>query len=156
MVIIRNDLVGKAVEGTPTMLKYETFVKEKSLYNTPPCYSIYAAGLVFEWLDSIGGVKAIELINRQKAGMLYDCLEQSKMFVSPAKKEDRSIMNVTFTAPNDELNAKFIAEAKKQGMDSLAGHRSVGGMRASIYNAMPIEGVKKLVDFIKKFEIENK
>ncbi len=156
VVIVRNDLVGKTVETTPTMLRYETHIKEKSLYNTPACYSIYIAGLVFEWVDSIGGVKAIGAINREKAALLYNYLDESDMFKSPVDKKDRSIMNVTFTAPTDELNAKFVADAQKQGMSSLAGHRSVGGMRASIYNAMPVEGVKKLVDFMKKFETDNK
>ena len=156
VVIIRNDLIGKPVENTPTMLRYETHVKEKSLYNTPACYSIYIAGLVFEWVDDMGGVKAIEAVNREKANLLYNYLDQSIMFKSPVNKNDRSLMNVTFSAPTDELNAKFISGAQKEGMGSLAGHRSVGGMRASIYNAMPIEGVNKLVDFMKKFEQENK
>lgn len=156
VVIVRNDLIGKTVPNTPTMLRYETHVKEKSLYNTPACYSIYIAGLVFEWLDAMGGIKVIEKINMEKANMLYNYLDESALFKSPVNKADRSIMNVTFTAPTDELNAKFVAEAQKEGMGSLAGHRSVGGMRASIYNAMPVEGVKKLVDFMRKFESENK
>lgn len=156
LVIVRNDLVGKTLENTPTMLRYETHIKEKSLYNTPACYSIYIAGLVFEWVDSMGGVKAVEALNKEKAALLYDFIDESALFKSPVNKKDRSIMNVTFTAPTDELNSKFVAEAQKQGMGSLAGHRSVGGMRASIYNAMPVEGVKKLVAFMKKFETENK
>lgn len=156
VVIIRNDLIGKTVDNTPTMLRYSVHAKEKSLYNTPACYSIYVAGLVFEWVEAMGGVKAIEAVNKEKAALLYDFIDQSGIFSSPVNKKDRSIMNITFTTPNDELNTKFVAEAQKQGMGSLAGHRSVGGMRASIYNAMPVEGVRKLVDFMKKFEIENK
>lgn len=153
-VIIRNDLAGKAMGITPSMLRYDIHIKEKSLYNTPACYSIYVAGLVFEWLDSIGGIKAIQKINREKAALVYDYLDNSKLFTSPVARKDRSIMNITFSAPNDQLNAKFVADAAKLGLGSLAGHRSVGGMRASIYNAMPVEGVKKLVEFMDKFEKE--
>lgn len=156
IVIIKKDLIGKHAGTVPTMMRYETHAKEKSLYNTPPCYSIYIAGLVFQWLDDMGGVKAMEKINNEKAALLYDFLEESKMFKNNVNKEDRSIMNIPFTAPTDELNEKFIAESEKAGLSTLRGHRLVGGMRASIYNAMPIEGVKKLVDFMKKFEIENK
>ncbi len=156
VVIVRNDLVGKTIENTPTMLRYETHIKEKSLYNTPACYSIYVAGLVFEWTESIGGIKTIGALNREKASLLYSFIDESVLFKSPVDKKDRSLMNITFSAPTDELNAKFVTEAQKQGLGSLAGHRSVGGMRASIYNAMPVEGVKKLVDFMKKFEMENK
>lgn len=156
VVIVRNDLVGKTLDKTPTMLRYETHIKEKSLYNTPSTYSIYVAGLVFEWVEEMGGVKAIEALNREKAGILYNYLDESSMFTSAVNKKDRSIMNVTFTAPNDDLNTRFVAEASKQGLGSLAGHRSVGGMRASIYNAMPVEGVRKLAEFMKKFEMENK
>ncbi|MCX7709562.1 MAG: 3-phosphoserine/phosphohydroxythreonine transaminase [Clostridia bacterium] len=156
VVIIRNDLIGKHIEKTPTMLRYETHTKEKSLYNTPPTYSVYIAGLVFDWIDEMGGVKAIEAINIEKAKILYDFLEESKMFINPVVKKDRSLMNVPFTAPTDELNEKFIAESEKAGLCTLRGHRLIGGMRASIYNAMPIEGVKKLVEFMKKFEMENK
>lgn len=156
VVIIRNDLIGKTVDNTPTMLRYSIHAKEKSLYNTPACYSIYIAGLVFEWVEAMGGVKAIEAVNKEKAALLYDYIDDSTLFKSPVNKKDRSIMNITFTTPNDEMNNRFVAEAQKQGMGSLAGHRSVGGMRASIYNAMPIEGVKKLIDFMKKFEIENR
>lgn len=156
IVIIRNDLIGRHFENTPIILRYETHAKERSLYNTPPCYSIYVAGLVFEWLDELGGVKAIEAINKEKAKILYDFLDQSKMFTSSVEKKYRSIMNVTFTTSSDELNAKFVAEAEKEGLCALKGHRSVGGMRASIYNAMPIEGVKKLVEFMERFEKNNK
>jgi phosphoserine aminotransferase len=156
LVIIRNDLLGKHFENTPPMLRYDIHAKDKSLYNTPPCYSIYMAGLVFEHLDKLGGVKAIEAINKEKASILYNYIDESKMFTSAVEKKDRSIMNVTFKTSSQELDDKFIKEATKEGLCSLKGHRSVGGMRASIYNAMPIEGVKKLVEFMKKFEMENK
>jgi phosphoserine aminotransferase len=155
IVIIRNDLLGKQIENTPTMLRYDTHAKEKSLYNTPPCFSIYIAGLVFKWIEDMGGVKAVEAVNNEKAKILYDFFDESKMFVNPVIKKDRSIMNIPFTAPTDELNEKFIIESEKAGLCTLRGHRLIGGMRASIYNAMPIEGVKKLVDFMKSFEIEN-
>lgn len=156
IVIIRNDLIGKSIENTPTMFRYATHAKEKSLYNTPPTYGIYVAGLVFEWIDEMGGVKAIEAVNYEKAKILYDFLNESKMFVNHVNKKDRSIMNIPFTAPTDDLNEKFIAESEKAGLCTLRGHRLIGGMRASIYNAMPVEGVKKLVDFMKRFEQENK
>jgi len=156
IVIVKNDLLGKQIENVPTMMRYETHAKEKSLYNTPPCYSIYIAGLVFQWIDEMGGVKAIEKINNEKAALLYDFLEESKMFKNNVNKKDRSIMNIPFSAPTDELNEKFIKESEQVGLCTLRGHRLIGGMRASIYNAMPIEGVKKLVDFMKKFELENK
>jgi len=156
IVIIRNDLIGNHFEKTPPMLRYDIHAKEKSLYNTPACYSIYMAGLVFENLDSMGGVKAIEKINREKAKILYDLLDDSSFYKTPVQKKDRSIMNVTFTTPNEELDRKFVKEAEKVGLCTLKGHRSVGGMRASIYNAMPVEGVIKLVEFLKQFEVENK
>ncbi len=156
IVIIKTDLIGKHLENTPTMLRYETHAKEKSLYNTPPCYSIYVAGLVFKWLDDMGGVKTIEKINNEKAAILYNFLDESKMFINKVNRKDRSLMNVPFTAPTDELNEKFIKEAEQAGLCTLRGHRLIGGMRASIYNAMPVEGVIKLVDFMKKFELENK
>lgn len=156
VVIIKNELIGKHLDITPTMLRYQTHAKEKSLYNTPPCYSIYIAGLVFQWIDEIGGVKAIEEINRDKAAILYNFLDESEMFVNKVNKKDRSFMNIPFTAPTDELNEKFISESEKAGLCTLRGHRLIGGMRASIYNAMPVEGVKKLVDFMKRFELEYK
>lgn len=156
IVIVKKDLIGKHLEITPTMMRYETHAKEKSLYNTPPCYSIYVAGLVFQWLDDMGGVKAIEKVNNEKASILYNFFDESKMFKNNVHRKDRSIMNVPFTAPTDELNEKFIAESEKAGLCTLRGHRLVGGMRASIYNAMPVEGVIKLVDFMKKFETDNK
>ena len=138
------------------MLNYETHAKNGSMYNTPPTYSIYICKLVLEWLKSIGGVDAIEKINKEKAKILYDYLDSSDFFRGTVVKEDRSLMNVPFLSPSDELNKKFIAEAKDAGFVNLAGHRTVGGMRASIYNAMPIEGVEKLVEFMKKFENDNK
>jgi len=156
VVIIRDDLVGNAKDFTPTMFNYKTHVEGKSLFNTPPCYSIYIAKLVFEWVKELGGVPAIEKINREKAAMLYDFIDNSSLFKGTADPKDRSIMNVTFILPSEELNAKFINEAKENGLETLKGHRSVGGMRASIYNAMPVDGVKKLVEFMKKFENENK
>ena len=156
VVIIRNDLIGNEMDITPTMLKYSTHAKEKSLYNTPPTYSIYFAGLVFEWVKKMGGVEAMEKINREKAAVLYDFLDNSKLFKGTVVPKDRSLMNVPFILPNEELNSKFIAEAKTKGFVNLKGHRTVGGMRASIYNAMPVDGVKKLVEFMGKFETENK
>lgn len=156
VVIIRNDLIGKHRENTPVIFRYDTHAEAKSLYNTPPCYSVYIAGLVFDWVDKLGGVKAMEAINREKAGILYDFLDESKLFKSPVNPKDRSLMNVPFTTYNEELDEKFVKEAGKVGLSTLKGHRSVGGMRASIYNAMPIEGVQKLVAFMKDFEISNK
>lgn len=156
IVIIRNDLLNKYTDSTPIFLRYETHAKEKSLYNTPPSYSLYVVGLVLQWLDELGGVKAIEAINNEKANLLYNFIDQSNMFSCPVDKKYRSLMNIPFTAPNDELNSKFIAQAEKEGLSALKGHRLVGGMRASIYNAMPVEGVKKLVDFMKNFEAANK
>jgi phosphoserine aminotransferase len=156
LVIIRNDLIGKHFENTPTMLRYDIHAKNGSMYNTPPSYAIYIVGLVLKHLDEMGGLKVMEEINKEKARILYDYLDNSSLFTNNVRKEDRSIMNVPFTTPSDELNEKFIAEAEKAGLSTLRGHRLVGGMRASIYNAMPIEGVKKLVEFMKKFEMENK
>lgn len=156
IVIVKNDLLGKHIENIPTMMRYETHSKEKSMYNTPPCYSIYIAGLVFQWIDELGGIKAIEKINNEKAAILYNFLDESNMFKNNVNKKDRSIMNIPFTAPTDELNEKFIKESEKAGLCTLRGHRLIGGMRASIYNAMPIEGVQKLVAFMKQFELENK
>lgn len=156
VVIINNDLLGKHREDAPIILRYETHAEGKSMYNTPPCYSIYIAGLVFEWVDQLGGVQAMEQINREKAKILYDFIDQSKLFTSPVNPKDRSLMNIPFATPSDELNDKFVKEANKVGLSTLQGHRSVGGMRASIYNAMPVEGVKKLVDFMKDFEINHR
>jgi phosphoserine aminotransferase len=155
VVIIREDLIGNAKDVCPTMLDYKTHSENDSLYNTPPTYGIYMAKLVFEWLDELGGLKEMERINREKAQILYDFLEESNMFSSPVQKESRSIMNIPFISPSDELDAEFVKKAKSAGLETLKGHRSVGGMRASIYNGMPIEGVKALVQFMKEFENEH-
>ncbi|PKL36168.1 MAG: 3-phosphoserine/phosphohydroxythreonine aminotransferase [Spirochaetae bacterium HGW-Spirochaetae-1] len=154
VVIIREDLVGTPMDITPTMLNYETHAKEKSLYNTPPTYGIYIAKLVFEWVKELGGITSMEKINRDKAAILYDYLDNSKLFKATVAPEDRSIMNVPFITGSEDIDKQFIAEARKEGLTELKGHRSVGGMRASIYNAMPTEGVKKLVEFMKKFELK--
>lgn len=156
IVIVREDLIGDAAEITPTMFKYDIHADNGSLYNTPPTYGIYMAKLMFEWVKEKGGVEAIQKINEEKAAMLYDYIDSSSLFSNPVAKEDRSLMNVTFVTGNAEIDKKFIAEAKAQGLVNLSGHRSVGGMRASIYNAMPVEGVEKLVNFMKQFELDNK
>ena len=155
VVIVREDLIGDAMDMTPTMLNYETHAKNGSMFNTPPTYGIYICGLVYEWIKDLGGVKAMHERNVEKAKLLYDFLDNSKMFRGTVVPEDRSLMNVPFVTDSDELNAAFIAEAKAKGFVNLKGHRTVGGMRASIYNAMPYEGVVALVDFMKKFEEEN-
>lgn len=157
IVIIREDLITEDVlPGTPTMLKYKTHADNGSMYNTPPCYGIYICGKVFKWLKKMGGLEKIKEINEKKAAILYDFLDSSSLFKGTVVKEDRSLMNVPFVTGSEELDAKFIKEAKEAGFENLKGHRSVGGMRASIYNAMPVEGVEKLVAFMKKFEEENK
>ncbi|MCE5219962.1 MAG: 3-phosphoserine/phosphohydroxythreonine transaminase [Clostridium sp.] len=157
VVIIREDLITDDVlPGTPTMLEYKIHADNKSLYNTPPAYGIYICGKVFKWLQKIGGLEVMKHINEKKADILYDFLDSSSMFKGTVVKKDRSLMNVPFVTANDELDAKFVKEAKAAGFENLKGHRTVGGMRASIYNAMPIEGVKALVEFMKKFEEENK
>jgi phosphoserine aminotransferase len=155
IVIVRDDLIGKAQPAPTTMLDYRTHAEADSMYNTPPTYGIYIAGLVFQMLKRKGGLAAMEQHNREKAGLLYSCLEQSKFFVSPVAKADRSLMNVPFTLKNAELDEEFLKGAKARGMIQLKGHRSVGGMRASIYNAMPIEGVKTLVEYMKEFEAKH-
>ena len=155
IVIVRDDLIGRSDPSLPSMLSYETHARNDSMHNTPPTFAIYIANLVFKWLEDMGGVTAIAQINREKAAILYDCLDKSKLFKPIAAKSDRSIMNVTFVTGRDELDKKFIQEAEKAGMVNLAGHRSVGGMRASIYNAMPIEGVQRLTEFIEQFELLN-
>lgn len=156
IVIIREDLIREDVlEGTPTMLTYKTHADAGSLYNTPNSYCIYMCGKVFKWLKSMGGLKAMKERNEKKAKILYDFLDESKMFRGTVEKKDRSLMNVPFVTGDKELDAKFVKEAKAAGLENLKGHRSVGGMRASIYNAMPIEGVEALVAFMKKFEEEN-
>lgn len=155
IVIIRKDLIGNAMDITPTMLNYATHAENGSMFNTPPCYNIYIAGLVFKWIKKLGGLEEMKNRNEEKAKVLYDFLDSSKLFRGTVVKEDRSLMNVPFVTGNEELDAKFIAEAKNNGFVNIKGHRTVGGMRASIYNAMPLEGVKKLVEFMKKFEEEN-
>lgn len=156
VVIVREDLLGNAMDFTPTMLKYDIHAKNDSMYNTPPTYSIYFAGLVFEWVKQQGGVAAMQKRNEYKAGLLYDFLDNSKLFQGTVVPKDRSLMNVPFILPTEELNAKFIKEASAKGFMNLKGHRTVGGMRASIYNAMPTEGVKALVELMEKFEKENR
>ena len=156
IVIIREDLITEDVlPGTPTMLKYKTHADADSLYNTPPAYGIYICGKVFKWLKKMGGLSVMKERNEEKAKILYDFLDQSKMFHGTVVKEDRSLMNVPFVTGDKDLDAKFVKEAADAGFVNLKGHRTVGGMRASIYNAMPKEGVEKLVEFMKKFEAEN-
>ena len=157
IAIIREDLIPEKpyVENTPTMLQYKTHADNNSLYNTPPCYGIYICGKVFKWIKKMGGLEAMKAHNEKKAAILYDFLDQSKLFKGTVEKKDRSLMNVPFVTGDADLDAKFVKEAKAAGFENLKGHRTVGGMRASIYNAMPIEGVEKLVEFMKKFEAEN-
>ena len=155
LVIVREDLIGEVLDGTPTMFDYSIHAKNDSLYNTPPTYSIYVLKLVLEWIKEQGGVAALQKVNEAKAKLLYDFLDSSKLFKGTVVPEDRSLMNIPFVTGNDELDAKFVKESKEAGFVNLKGHRSVGGMRASIYNAMPMEGVEKLVEFMKKFEAEN-
>ncbi len=156
IAIVREDLITEDVlEGTPTMLQYKTHADNGSMYNTPNCFDIYVCGKVFKWLKNLGGLEVMKQRNEEKAKILYDFLDESKMFKGTVRKEDRSLMNVPFVTGDKDLDAKFIKESKAAGFANLKGHRSVGGMRASIYNAMPIEGVKALVEFMKKFEEEN-
>ena len=156
IVIIREDLITDDVmEFTPTMLKYKTHADAGSMYNTPPAYGIYICGKVFKWLKGLGGLEAVKKMNEEKAKILYDFLDESKLFKGTVVAKDRSLMNVPFVTGSDELDAKFVKEAKAAGFENLKGHRTVGGMRASIYNAMPKEGVEALVAFMKKFEEEN-
>jgi phosphoserine aminotransferase len=157
IAIIRKDLIPEEppVANTPTMLRYKTQADKQSLFNTPPCYGIYICGLVFKWLKAQGGLNVIKERNLAKAMMLYEFLDQSKLFQGTAEKDSRSFMNVDFVTGNQDMDAKFVAEAAENGLVSLKGHRSVGGMRASIYNAMPIDGVKKLVEFMERFEKAN-
>ena len=156
IAIVREDLITDDVlPGTPTMMKYKTHADANSLYNTPNCYCIYMCGKVFKWLKRQGGLEAMKAHNEKKAKILYDYLDESKLFHGTVEKESRSLMNVPFVTGNADLDAKFVKEAKEAGFENLKGHRTVGGMRASIYNAMPIEGVEALVEFMKKFEKEN-
>ena len=156
VVIIREDLIGKAMDITPTMFNYQTHADNGSMFNTPPCYTIYIMKLVLEWIkENFGGLEKMQELNEKKAALLYDFLDNSKLFKGTVVPEDRSLMNVPFITGNDELDAKFVKESTAAGFVNLKGHRSVGGMRASIYNAMPLEGVEKLVAFMQKFEEEN-
>ena len=156
IVIIREDLITEdTLPGTPTMLKYKTHADNGSMYNTPPAYGIYVCGKVFKWLKAQGGLAAMKEYNEKKAAILYDFLDRSKLFKGTVRKEDRSLMNVPFVTGDKDLDARFIKEADAAGFVNLKGHRSVGGMRASIYNAMPMEGVEKLVAFMEAFEKEN-
>ena len=156
IVVIREDLITDDVlPYTPTMMKFKTHADNDSLYNTPPCYGIYICGKVFKWLKSMGGLEEMKRRNEEKAAILYDYLDESRLFKGTVRKEDRSLMNVPFVTGDADLDAKFVAEAKEAGLENLKGHRAVGGMRASIYNAMPKEGVEALVAFMKKFEAEN-
>ena len=155
VAIIREDLLQDVAQTTPVLLDYKLMIKNDSMYNTPPAYAIYVLGLVLEWIDSLGGLEVMKERNEKKAKLVYDYLDQSTFYKAHSDKENRSLMNVTFTTPNKDLDAKFVKESIEAGMTNLKGHRSVGGIRASIYNAMPKEGVEKLVEFMKKFEEEN-
>ena len=153
LVIARDDLLREDLPAyVPTMCNYRVMADNDSMYNTPPCYPIYVMGLVLDWIEELGGLTEMQKRNEKKAALLYNCLDESKFFKNPVKKECRSMMNATFRAEDDEINARFVKESVAAGMSNLKGHRSVGGMRASIYNAMPYEGVEKLVNFIKEFE----
>ncbi len=155
IVIIREDLVGEVAKDVPSLLNYKIQVDNGSLYNTPPCYSIYIAGLVFEWVKQNGGLLGMQKRNKEKAQILYDYLDSSTLFSSPVQKTSRSMMNVPFVTGNKELDAEFIEQASQRGLKTLKGHRTIGGMRASIYNAMPIAGIKALVSFMKEFETKS-
>jgi phosphoserine aminotransferase len=151
-VIVREDLIGQAAKGTPAVMDYKLQADADSMLNTPACYAMYIAGLVFKWIKQQGGLSALEQKNIQKAKLLYDYLDTSRFFHNPVAKEDRSRMNVPFTLEDSKLDAEFLKGAEAQGMVQLKGHRSVGGMRASIYNAMPIDGVQRLVGYMREFE----
>ena len=155
LLIIKKDLIEKHKENIPVLMEYDTQIANDSMYNTPNTFAIYVLGLVCKWIKKLGGLKVMEERNIKKAALLYDVIDNSSFYIGHANKEARSNMNVTFNLPSEELEAKFVAEAKKEGMENLKGHRSVGGIRASIYNAMEYEGVKKLADFMIKFEKEN-
>lgn len=157
LVILRKDLAARTDDSkVPTMLRYSTYIENDSMFNTPPTFAIYMLALVTDWVREQGGLAAMEKINEEKAACLYDFLDNSSFYKSPVAKADRSIMNVVFRTPSEELDAAFVKEAKENGLTELKGHRLVGGCRASIYNAMPIEGVKALIEFMKKFELANK
>ena len=155
LVIVREVLIGNADEKTPAMLDYNLMADNDSMYNTPPCYCIYVAKLVYEWIKELGGLKEMKKLNEKKAALLYDSLDSQDYYLAPVAKESRSMMNVTFVTGDADLDKKFASEAGAAGLKNLKGHRSVGGMRASIYNAMPYEGVEALVAFMKKFAEEN-
>ncbi len=155
VVIVKQELAGNELPYTPVMMSYKTAMNKGSMYNTPPCWCIYILGLVLDWLESLGGIPAMEAIKNKKAAMLYDVLDASRMFIAPAQPGSRSDMNVVFRTESEELDAKFIKEAAAADLITIKGHRNVGGMRASIYNAMPIEGVERLCDFIRAFEKNN-
>ena len=155
LVIVREDLLGYADESIPTMMDWKTMAENDSMYNTPPCFAIYMAGLVYKWIEQLGGLEVMKEMNVKKAAVLYDYLDSQDYYIAPVKKESRSMMNVTFVTGDADLDKKFASEAGKAGLKNLKGHRSVGGMRASIYNAMPKEGVEALVAFMKKFATEN-
>ena len=156
IAVIREDLIRDDLpDYVPTMLRYKTQADKDSLYNTPPCYNIYICGLVFKWLMKQGGLSGIARYNEEKAGIFYDYLDESKLFKGTVRKQDRSLMNAPFVTGDPDLDAEFVKEAAANGLVSLKGHRTVGGMRASMYNAMPIEGVEKLVSFMKEFEAKH-
>ena len=155
VVIVRDDLLDYAEEKMPTMLEWKTMAENDSMYNTPPCYSIYMAKLVYEWILDMGGLEAMKAVNEKKAKLLYDYLDSQDYYIAPVKKDSRSMMNVTFVTGNADLDKKFASESSAAGLKNLKGHRSVGGMRASIYNAMPYEGVEALVKFMKDFAEKN-
>ena len=155
IVIVREDLIGNARDITPAMLDYKLMAEGESMYNTPPCWCIYVAKLVYEWIKEIGGLAEMKRLNEKKAAVLYDYLDSQDYYIAPVEKGSRSMMNVTFVTGDADLDKKFAKEASEAGLKNLKGHRSVGGMRASIYNAMPYEGVVALVEFMKKFAAEN-
>ena len=154
MIIIRNDFISY-IKDLPPMLSYERMIKNNSLYNTPPTYGIYIAGLVFEWLKDLGGVEAMIKLNTIKSNKLYDFIDHSNFYSCPVEGKDRSLTNIPFKSPNEALDAKFVKEATNKGLLNLKGHRLIGGMRASLYNAFPLEGVEALIDFMIQFEGEN-
>ena len=156
VVIIDKSLAGREMAPTPLMMSYKRMIEKDSMYNTPPCWNIYVLGLVLDWLEKKGGLKGMEALNKEKAALLYDFLDESKVFQSPVEKESRSLMNVVFRTGDEAKDEEFVKGAVKRGLKTLKGHRNVGGMRASIYNAMPTEGVRKLVEYMKEFEVENR
>ncbi len=156
VAIIKEELLQKVSDTTPVLLDYQLMIDKDSMYNTPPAYAIYVLGLVLEWIDNLGGLEVMQKRNQEKAQLLYDYLDSSDFYITHSDKENRSLMNVTFTTPNKDLDALFVKESIETGMTNLKGHRSVGGIRASIYNAMPLDGVKKLIAFMKDFEAKNK